>query len=122
MKDVVDTLPELFGEDRDWAGLHEASEVRLELDVHTANILRSVWEERQRQEELKARGKFAYTCADSEMSNPERLSVLGEEFGEVCHEVNEAIGPGRMLNREQLRKELIQVAAVCVAWVEALDR
>jgi NTP pyrophosphatase (non-canonical NTP hydrolase) len=70
---------------------------------------------------LKAQGRFAFTCADKEMSHPERLTVLGEEFGEVCHEVNEGIGEGRKVAREKLKKELVQVGAVCVAWLEALE-
>lgn len=81
----------------------------------------AIYHERLRQDELKHQGKFAYTCADPEMTHPERLTVLGEEFGEVCHEVNEGIGEGRQLNKEKLRKELIQVAAVSLAWVERLD-
>lgn len=40
--------------------------------------------------------------------------VLGEEFGEVCRAVNER-------DREQCRLELVQVAAVAVAMIEALD-
>jgi NTP pyrophosphatase (non-canonical NTP hydrolase) len=86
----------------------------------TATVLKHVKRERDRQEELKRKGKFAFTCADPEMSNPERFLVLAEEFGEVGHELNEAIG-GRALDVAKLRTELVQVAAVCVAWCEALD-
>jgi NTP pyrophosphatase (non-canonical NTP hydrolase) len=81
----------------------------------------AIYKERFRQEELKAKGKFAYTCADLEMTHPERLTVLGEEFGEVCHEVNEGIGEGRSVDKAKLRKELIQVAAVALGWIERLD-
>lgn len=38
--------------------------------------------------------------------------ILAEEYAEVCAETNP----------ERLREELIQVAAVAVAWVEAIDR
>lgn len=41
--------------------------------------------------------------------------VLGEEFGEVCQATLEQDTLG-------LRDELIQVAAVAVAWVEMIDR
>lgn len=88
----------------------------------TGDVLESVKRERERQEELKRKGKFAFTCADFEMNNYERFTVLGEEFGEVGHELNEAVGPGRVLASKKLRAELVQVAAVCVAWCEALDR
>jgi NTP pyrophosphatase (non-canonical NTP hydrolase) len=91
--------------------------------THSAGrILEAIYMERERQEKLKAEGRFAFTCADSEMSNPERLTVLGEEFGEVCHEVNEGIGEGRKVDKTKLRKELVQVAAVCMAWIEAIDQ
>lgn len=41
-------------------------------------------------------------------------AVLGEEFGEACKAWIERDVPG-------LRTELIQVAAVALAWVEELD-
>lgn len=87
----------------------------------TRLILKDVHRERLRQNQLKSEGKFAYTCADSEMTQSDRLAVLGEEFGEVCHEVNEGIGVNRKVILAKLRKELVQVAAVCVAWVESVD-
>lgn len=40
--------------------------------------------------------------------------ILGEEFGEVC---NATFGDGV----GDLREELVQVAAVAVAWIEAID-
>lgn len=42
------------------------------------------------------------------------LGVLGEEYGEVCKDWLER-QPAKM------RAELIQVAAVAVAWIEELD-
>lgn len=90
--------------------------------------------ERKRQEALKRAGKFQRTCAD-DMSNPERLSVLGEEIGEVLDAFDLARALGRVsravcegvsdndeLGRTDLRKELIQVAAVCLSWLEGLDK
>jgi len=52
------------------------------------------------------------------------LSILGEEYGEVCKEINDALFTGE-LTKEKLvnyRMELIQVAAVAVAAIESLDR
>lgn len=46
--------------------------------------------------------------------NEEYAVVLGEEYGEVCRAILEGQGAN-------LREELIQVAAVAVAWVEQLD-
>ena len=53
----------------------------------------------------------------------EWMSILGEEFGEACVEVNETFqwGPGG-LSQEQYIQELIQVAAVAVAAIENMER
>jgi len=80
--------------------------------------LEAVGQEIERQTSLKASGRFQYTVSDPEMNDFERLAVLGEEFGEVSHEVNETIGNHRSLDILRIKKELIQVAAVAVAWFE----
>lgn len=49
------------------------------------------------------------------------LAILGEEFGEVAKEVFEEDHLLRS-RRSELREELVQVAAVAIAWIEALDR
>ncbi len=82
--------------------------------------LAAIHHERDRQEQLMKEGRFAYTCASPEMTTAQRLAVLGEELGEVGHEVNEGFGPGRTMGVEALRKEIVQTAAVAVAWIEAL--
>jgi NTP pyrophosphatase (non-canonical NTP hydrolase) len=57
-------------------------------------------------------GKIPWDCADPTVDDDAKLAVLGEEFGEVCRALVE--------NDGNLRVELIQVAAVAVAWAEAL--
>jgi hypothetical protein len=48
--------------------------------------------------------------------DPLWLAILAEEFGEVAKDVVEnQVAAG-------VREELIQTAAVCIAWVEAIDR
>lgn len=89
--------------------------------MNSLGIWGDIIAERGRQESLKHSGKFVYTCADAYMSNYERFTVLAEEFGEVGHELNEAIGDGRVIDLKKLREELVQVAAVCVSWCEAID-
>lgn len=86
-----------------------------------AQIWDDILRERSRQERLKAAGKFEFSCADDGLNDYERYSILGEEFGEVGHELNEGI-PGGHADIEKLRTELIQVAAVAVAWVEHIDK
>jgi hypothetical protein len=113
-------------------------------------VLQDVYRERTRQEDLKAKGKFLWSCSDNKVrvdanglttrivTNPEKLAVLAEEFGEVSREVTEqiiALDKARVENdgdvdrrlgeilrvrNKKLKEELIQVAAVAVAWAESL--
>ena len=86
--------------------------------------LRWVMDERCRQEERKAKGRFRSTCADDEMTNAEKMTVLCEEVGEVALEVltlEERRQPRSTAGtKEALCGELAQVAAVAVAWIEFL--
>ena len=108
-------------------------------------IIEDVVAERARQEELKAAGKFLWSCSDDifrvvhdngrseaswySVSKSDKMAVLSEEVGEASKEVVDYIIQGNKGNTGQqhvhlvnLRKELVQVAAVCVAWLESLDR
>lgn len=57
-----------------------------------------------------------------EQNHPEGiwLGILGEEYGEVAKEIAES--QARPLDMSALREELVQTAAVAVAWIEAIDR
>ena len=46
---------------------------------------------------------------------PGWLSTLGEEYGEVCRAIQDS-------NLENLRAELIDVAAVALMWIDSIDR
>lgn len=84
-------------------------------------VLADVTNEMERQLKLKAEGRFPYTARDPELSPLAKCAVLVEEVGEVARAVLEA---GELVNdthHVNLRKELIQVAAVALAWVEGLD-
>lgn len=106
-------------------------------------ILFDIQKERERQEILLIQGKFPWSCANLEVGDRAKLSVLAEEFGEAAKEAAQ-IGeirdqytivygkdcpagfPPDVQNsinakKKLLREELIQIAAVCVAWCEALD-
>lgn len=88
-------------------------------DYKTTLVLEQVRQERVRQEQLFADGKFPFTCADAERLNIEKFPVLGEEFGAVSKEVCEILtGPG---DKQKLKTELIHLAAVAVAWIESLE-
>lgn len=98
---------------------------------HTAFALSEVHKERWRQEQLKEAGKFPWSCAD--VIDPDtncaipyaaKLAVLAEEFGEVASIVCK-LQAGReeaaQVSAKDLREELIQVAAVAVAWAESIE-
>lgn len=86
------------------------------------DVLNDVHHECARQLELKASGRFRYTCADPEMTDPERLAVLMEEVGEAARAVLEMGNLANDTHRTELRKELVQVAAVAASWVAGMDR
>ena len=68
--------------------------------------------ERTRQDTLAAAGRWGGESVAT-ISDDRRLRVLVEEIGEVARALEE--------DDSQLRAELVQVAAVAVAWLEALD-
>lgn len=98
--------------------------------MNTGDVLLEVASERARQEELQRSGRFPWTCArvyapysnapgihfeqGERIPQPAKLAVLAEEFGEVARAVCEC-------DMKNLREELIQVAAVAVAWAESMD-
>lgn len=99
-------------------------------------ILGAILDERHRQEELGRSGTRPgwQTCADPDMvgGDDRRVAVLTEEVGEVARAVLErfylesrAAETGARLDPAiedmRLREELVQVAAVAVAWLEALE-
>lgn len=83
----------------------------------TGQILQLVAEERIRQS-IKHRGKTAGDTIHPDI----KMSVLTEEVGEVAEHVCEAHAEGGLTPERaaELKIELIQVAAVAVAWAESL--
>ena len=94
-----------------------------------AYIYEAIADERAQQERLRESGKFLHTCASTDFAaftHFGRVTVLGEEFGEVCRAALdvEKVAEGRDFPASahaKLREELIQTAAVAVAYIEALD-
>jgi hypothetical protein len=90
-------------------------------------VLTDISKERNRQESLKAAGKFPATCADHGLSESIKLCVLTEEVGEVARVLCERVLCERVCKPEspeasdaKLLEELVQVAAVATAWAECL--
>lgn len=81
------------------------------------DIYAAVRAERQRQDRLKAEGRIRATCADA-IPSTVKLAALMEEVGEAARAILGAEGWSR--DGDDLRKELVQVAAICVAWLETL--
>lgn len=92
-----------------------------------ARVLDHITAERARQEELVRSGKLPFSCADSMVlagGDPGvKLAILTEEVGEVAKEVYErsVFDSDDEDPDTKLRTELVQVAAVAVAWLEALE-
>lgn len=89
-------------------------------------VLMDIITERVRQEDLRQAGRFRYTCAGPGLTDTERLAVLLEEVGETARATLEREGlVSDRINgadlADALRTELIQVAAVAVAWLEFLE-
>jgi NTP pyrophosphatase (non-canonical NTP hydrolase) len=84
------------------------------IEYITADVLVDVAIERRRQKELIVAGKIPFGCEHPATDNGYKLAVLTEEVGEVARAIIEDE------SAVNLREELIQVAAVAVAWAEAL--
>lgn len=50
------------------------------------------------------------------------FSIIGEEYGEMCHAFNEYSFKQDYALLEEMQREAIQVAACCVAMIECLER
>lgn len=70
--------------------------------------------ERDRQDDLKKKGRFKYTCADN-IDSKMALSILVEEVGEVARAINEN-------DTDELIKEISQVGAISLAWLEGISK
>lgn len=87
-------------------------------------VLAAIDAERDRQDSLIAAGRIPWNCADTEVTDDRKLAVLTEELGEVAKALLWVADPEAFdldLRTLELRDELVQVAAVSVAWLESLD-
>jgi NTP pyrophosphatase (non-canonical NTP hydrolase) len=89
----------------------------------TEGVLQDVLAERQRQ--IESWGMTKGDCAQPSTPDTRRLGILTEEVGEVAELVNDdgiISDRPRAVVVKDLYEELIQVAAVAVAWCEGLTR
>ncbi len=92
-----------------------------------SGVLNRIWLERLRQQNLLKIGKHPFTCATAGIPIERKLAILTEEVGEVARAVNELIAGHpfdhrRVKIKAELHKEITQVAAVAVAWLESLEQ
>src|ERR1022692_2831392 len=95
-------------------------------------VLHRIWMERLRQKHLLKMGKITFSCDSPIVDNDRKLRALVEEIGEVAQALeafehhgcsSSADGLQRFRDKKaHLKTELTQVAAVAVAWLEALDK
>lgn len=78
-------------------------------ECRRAEIIEEIIAERARQDELFGPGNVLYTTENEST----RLAVLSEEHGEVAKAILEG-------DEQGMRIELIQVAAVALAWLEVI--
>lgn len=93
-----------------------------EVGTKLERCLTAVGSERKRQLVLQQQGRFTYTLSDDGMTDFERLACIIEEVGEVGRDVLARAGLATDGDTDDaaLRKELSQIAALCVAWMERL--
>jgi len=82
-------------------------------------VLGAVDAEIDRQVSLAQEGRFRYACSDPEMPRGAKLAALVEEVGEVARALMELENHVSDLHGVDLQKELVQVAAIACAWIEA---
>jgi NTP pyrophosphatase (non-canonical NTP hydrolase) len=92
------------------SGHGETNYVTLLRNLSREDIFDQIMEEIQRQ-------RVKHGPQGEMFSQPTDMKswILFEEVGEVAHALNEH------MPIEEVRKELVQVAAVAVAWIEAID-
>jgi NTP pyrophosphatase (non-canonical NTP hydrolase) len=94
--------------------------------VDYKNIPDAIHAERERQEQKFRDGIFTFTCASLTASPKRKLRVLIEEIGEVARAIDriesyQILKISKKDAEAHLCEELVQVAAVCVAWLESLE-
>ena len=86
------------------------------------DIVMAIADERLRQRQLFAARKLSFRFDSPAVSPFRKLRVLTEEIGEVAEAIDDLEAhPKSPIRRQHLITELVQVAAVTVAWLESLE-
>jgi hypothetical protein len=62
-----------------------------------------------------------HTALNPAMPGLGKLAILAEEVGEVAHELTYDVAGDQGQKRVRLERELLQVAAVALTWIESLN-
>ena len=92
--------------------------------LKAGEVFNLIHSERERQNELLRTGKILFNCASPVVDAKRKFRVLFEEGGEVAEAVDmhENSKGGKNAAIAHLIDELVQTAAVSVAWLESLDK
>jgi NTP pyrophosphatase (non-canonical NTP hydrolase) len=90
-------------------------------EIIESGVVRDVKAEMVRQAQLKREGRFKHTPRDTDIPDTLKLAMLLEECGEVSRAT---LARAKVVQETEqdhsLKKELVQVAAIAIAWAEAL--
>jgi hypothetical protein len=89
-------------------------------------IIERIWIERLLHRDALKKGKAAFDCASQVVSDDRKLRALMSVVGDVSNRIDEnerLILPGSAKNAQanNLRQDLVRVAAITIAWLEALE-
>lgn len=88
-------------------------------DFRELQTIERIHEERERQRALFKERKISFDVASPIIDLRRKFRVLAEEVGEVAHAIDQIENHG--MAQGNLNMELVQVAAVAVAWLESLE-
>ena len=87
-------------------------------------VFERIAQERLRQRELLREGKILFNCDSPIVSDDRKLRIATEELGEIAKAIDDVEftgGKSKYHTHEDIRTELTQLAAVCVAWLESFE-
>jgi hypothetical protein len=91
------------------------------LKVKGETAYASILKERAHQMQLYRDGEILFDCSSPDVDPKRKHRALVEELGEVAEAVDMVDDQDITMRRRHLYKELIQVAAIAVAWLESLE-
>jgi len=121
----VGDIAKTMGERRQQAVAHAAGAAfawLLAMKLPETDVVARIADERLRQRQLFAARKLTFRVDSKAVGDWRKLRALVEELGEVAEAVDQLEAhPRSRQHRAHMLGELVQVAAVCVAWLESYE-